>query len=143
MDILWQMLLAKNVNLDCVSRLVMVAWKLWHSRNEWRLNGVMKSGKQLVFGVMQYWAEFLAAIEGDELSSTTVQKMNWSPPPPGLCKVNFDAATFKDIRSTGIGIVIPGIGNALAGSSSPPSTVASGIQDLALNLELLREGDAI
>ncbi|KAK9993760.1 hypothetical protein SO802_023463 [Lithocarpus litseifolius] len=49
-----EMLLAKNVNLDCVSRLVMVARKLWHSRNEWRLNGVMKSGKQLVFGAMQY-----------------------------------------------------------------------------------------
>ena len=32
--------------------------------------------------------------------------MNWSPPPPGLCKVNVDAATFNDIRSTGIGIVI-------------------------------------
>ena len=45
MDILWQILLAENVNLDCVSPLVMVAWKLWHSRNEWRLNGVMKSGK--------------------------------------------------------------------------------------------------
>ena len=127
---------------------------------------------------MQYWAEFLAANEGDELSSTTVQKMNWSPPLPGLCKVNVDVATFKDIRSTGIGIVIrDSLGqvaavlckkleasldpleaeskafevgilfalshgftdvvfegdsqvlvNALAGSSSPPSAVASVIQ---------------
>nr|POE55919.1 hypothetical protein CFP56_77709 [Quercus suber] len=66
------MLLVENVNLDCVSWLVMVAWKLWHSRNEWRLNGVMKSRKQLVFGAMQYWAEFLAANKGDELSSTIV-----------------------------------------------------------------------
>jgi len=63
-------------------------------------------GSKLVFGTMQYWAEFLVTNEGDELPSTTVQKMNWSPPPPGLCKVNVDAATFKDIRSTGIEIVI-------------------------------------
>ena len=59
-----------------------------------------------MFGVMQYWAKFLAANEGDELSSIIVQKMNWSPPLPGLYKVNVDVATFKDIRSTGIGIVI-------------------------------------
>ena len=59
-----------------------------------------------MFGVMQYWAKFLAANEGDELSSNIVQKMNWSPPLPGLYKVNVDVATFKDIRSTGIGIVI-------------------------------------
>ena len=45
MGILWQILLAENVNLDCVSLLVMVAWKLWHNRNEWRLNGVIKFGK--------------------------------------------------------------------------------------------------
>ena len=54
MDLLWQMLLGDNVNLDCVARLVMIAWKVWQSRNEWRLNGVMRSGKQLVFGAMQH-----------------------------------------------------------------------------------------
>ena len=32
--------------------------------------------------------------------------MNWSPPLSGLCKVNVGVATFKDIRSTSIGIVI-------------------------------------
>ena len=55
---------------------------------------------------MQYWAKFLAANEGDELSSIIVQKMNWSPPLSRLYKVNVDVVTFKDIRSTGIGIVI-------------------------------------
>ena len=34
MDLLWQMLLGDNVNLDCVARLVMIAWKVWQSRNE-------------------------------------------------------------------------------------------------------------
>ena len=48
------MLLGDNVNLDCVARLVMIAWKVWKSQNEWRLNGVMRSGKQLVFGAMQH-----------------------------------------------------------------------------------------
>ena len=54
MDILWYLLLGENVNLDCVSWLVMIAWKVWHSRNEWRLIGVMRSGKQLVFRAMQH-----------------------------------------------------------------------------------------
>ena len=34
MDLLWQMLLGDNVNFDCVARLVMIAWKVWQSRNE-------------------------------------------------------------------------------------------------------------
>ena len=63
---------------------------MWHSRNEWRLNGVMKYGKDLVFGAMHYWVEFLAANDSDKHLSIVVQKMNWSPPPPGLCKVNVD-----------------------------------------------------
>ena len=42
--------------------------------------------------------------EGDVHSSSAVQPMYWSPPPLGLYKVNVDAATFKDIRSTGIGV---------------------------------------
>ena len=50
-----------------------------------------------MFGAMQYWAKFLAANEGDELSSNIVQKMNWSPPLPRLYKVNVEVATFKDI----------------------------------------------
>ena len=106
MDILWQMLLGDNVNLDCVAWLVMIAWKVWQSQNEWRLNGVMRSGKQLVFGEMQQWAEFLAVNEGDVLFNLADQMMYWSPPPPGLYEVNVDVATFKDIRATGIGVVI-------------------------------------
>ena len=66
----------------------------------------MHSGKQLVFRAMQHWVEFLAANEGDVLSNSTAQPVYWSPPPLGLYKVNVDAATFKDIRATGIGVVI-------------------------------------
>jgi len=54
MNILWQLLLAENVNLNSISLLVMIALKLWHSQNEWRLNDVMKSGKELVYGAMHY-----------------------------------------------------------------------------------------
>ena len=100
------MLLGDDVNLECVARLVMISWKVWQSRNEWHLNGVMHSGKQLVFRAMQHWVEFLAANEGDVLSNSTAQPVYWSPPPLGLYKVNVDAATFKDIRATGIGVVI-------------------------------------
>ena len=50
--------------------------------------------------------EFLATNEGDVLSNSAVQLVYWSPPPLGLYKVNVDAATFKDIRATRIGVVI-------------------------------------
>ena len=50
--------------------------------------------------------EFLATNEGDVLSNSAVQSVYWSPPPLGLYKVNVDAATFKDIRATRIGVVI-------------------------------------
>ena len=92
--------------MDCVSRLVMIAWKVWFRRNEWRLNGVLRSGKQLVFEAMQHWAKFLAANKGDVRSSFAVQPRYCSPPPPGLYKVNVDAATLKDLGSTGIRFVI-------------------------------------
>ena len=39
-------------------------------------------------------------------SNLAVQSRYWSPPPPGLYKVNVDVATFKDLGSTGIGVVI-------------------------------------
>ena len=39
-------------------------------------------------------------------SNLAVQSRYWSPPPPGLYKVNVDATTFKDLGSTGIGVVI-------------------------------------
>ena len=106
MDLLCQMLLGDDVNLECVAQLVMIAWKVWQSRNEWCFNGVMRSGKQLVFGAMQHWVEFLAANEGDVLSNLTAQLVYWSPPSLGLYKVNVDATTFKDMRATGIGVVI-------------------------------------
>ena len=66
----------------------------------------MRSGKQLIFGAMQHWVEFLAANEGDVLSNSIAQPVYWSPPPLGLYKMNVDAATFKDIRATRIGVVI-------------------------------------
>ena len=40
------------------------------------------------------------------LPSFAVQTLYWSPPLSSLYKVNVDAVTFKDIRSTGIGVVI-------------------------------------
>ena len=66
----------------------------------------MRSGKQLIFGAMQHWVEFLAANEGDVLSNSTAQPVHWSPPPLCFYKVDVDAATFKDIRVMGIGVVI-------------------------------------
>ena len=66
----------------------------------------MRFGKQLIFGAMQHWVEFLAANEGDVLSNSIAQPVYWSPPPLGLYKMNVDAATFKDIRATRIGVVI-------------------------------------
>ena len=71
-DILWQLLLGDNVNLDCAARLVMIAWKVWQSRNERHLSGVSRSGLQLMFGALQLWAEFLAANECDMRSSSVV-----------------------------------------------------------------------
>ena len=93
------------MNLDCV-RLVMIAWKVWQSRNERCLSGVSRSSSQLMFGALQLWAEFLATNEHDMLSGSAVQSLSWSPPPPGFYKVNVDAATFKDTKATGIGVVI-------------------------------------
>nr|POE80671.1 hypothetical protein CFP56_39309 [Quercus suber] len=71
------LLLGVNVNMDHVARLVMIAWKVWQSRNERRLGGVSRPGSQLTFGALQLWAEFLAANGSESCSGSAVQAVYW------------------------------------------------------------------
>ena len=39
-------------------------------------------------------------------TGTTAQKGGWTPPPPGIFKVNVDGATFEDGRNSSMGATI-------------------------------------
>lgn len=80
-DLMWQLMMIEGIRDDLATRVVTIAWALWHNRNELRNGDVRKSGQVLVKWAMDYLAEYGAVIESDELLSLVVeQTVSWSPP---------------------------------------------------------------
>ena len=80
-DLMWQLMMIEGIRDDQATRVVTIAWALWHNRNELRNGDVRKSGQVLVKWAMDYLAEYGAVIESDELLSLVVeQTVSWSPP---------------------------------------------------------------
>nr|XP_023887897.1 uncharacterized protein LOC112000026 [Quercus suber] len=52
------------------------------------------------------------------MDTPTPNRVAWHPPPDGYVKINFDGATFKDIKKASLGVVIQdGFGQVLASLS--------------------------
>lgn len=97
--IMWQLLIVERVNDEKVARVVIIAWTLWHNRNEMRNRpgggGVQKSGQVLVKWAMEYLAEYGVAVELNEPAGPVVEHLVvWTPPRNGCFKINVDSATF-------------------------------------------------
>nr|POE45799.1 hypothetical protein CFP56_42927 [Quercus suber] len=63
MDVMWQLLMIDGGSDEVAARVLTIAWALWQNRNAIRLGGGRKSGQKLVRGVLDYLAEFGAAME--------------------------------------------------------------------------------
>ena len=90
---LWLLLMSENSNEDSAKAVVMIAWVIWHNRNEVRHGGRKKNGKELVHSTMQYLQEFNEANVGfPSLDRNHV--VAWVPPFATRYKVNVDGAVF-------------------------------------------------
>ena len=48
MDLMWKMVIIDWVEEEKVARMVTIAWALWFNRNEIRIGGARKAGKDVV-----------------------------------------------------------------------------------------------
>ena len=66
MDLLWKMVIIDRVEEEKVARMVTIAWALWFNRNEIRLRGVRKAGKDVVRWATNYLEEYWSANESEQ-----------------------------------------------------------------------------
>ena len=79
-DLLWKMVILDCVEEDKVARMVTIAWALWFHRNEIRLGGARKVGKDVVRWATQY-LEYWVANECERSAPVVVERtVSWLPP---------------------------------------------------------------
>ena len=99
--------LLERVESQDMEVVLVQAWLIWNQRNR-----VVHGGKFHDPGWLNNWArEFL---EEFRIASTLMGRAHggqsswdtWQPPPPSVFKINFDAALFSALNSSGFGVVI-------------------------------------
>ena len=102
-DIVWEIKnRCEGVNWELFATTV---WGPWNNRNQVRHGGQCKSYEVIVKEVAKYLKEYQAANMCAE-NTTTPKAVSWRPPKQSWYKVNTDGATFDDIKSCGVGVVI-------------------------------------
>lgn len=107
MDLLWKMVIIDWVDEEKVARMVTIAWALWFNRNEIRLGGARKTGKDVVRWATHYLEEYWAANES-ELSAPVVleRSVSWIPPRTNWFKIHVDGGVFASQKAAGLGVII-------------------------------------
>ena len=99
----------------------MVAWCMWFNRNEARLGKTRQQGSEILQRAWFLLDEFqIANIKLDTGGSR--EDAPWSLPKVPWYKLNVEGATFKSIRSSGVGVVIrdfAGRGKAVLSKNIP------------------------
>nr|POE65564.1 hypothetical protein CFP56_71207 [Quercus suber] len=88
MDMLWYGVMEANWEQTKIEQIVMVAWAVWTNRNKLKVGGVKKSSQQVVYGALEFLAEFQEGGCTVFVLSTNNQT-NWLPPPPTSKKLRF------------------------------------------------------
>ena len=83
----------------------MIVWSIWSQRNQIRTQQAYCSLHQLAQLANEQQQEFLAVQPPPKLK-TPRQRAQWSPPTPGLIKINFDRTIFQEANKSRIGVVI-------------------------------------
>ena len=93
----------KDVNL-----FAMILWTIWNRRNKLRTTNEDYPVSQVSTNAKQALTKYHQANQVVKLQSPVRShpRVNWSPPPEKNFKVNFNEATFKEIRMASLGVVI-------------------------------------
>ena len=107
MDLLWKMIILDRVEEDKVARMVTIAWALWFHRNEVRLGGARKVGKDVVRWATQYLEEYWTANECGRSVPVVVERTgSWLPPRANWFKINVDGAVFESQKAASLVVII-------------------------------------
>ncbi|XP_050260964.1 uncharacterized protein LOC126705795 [Quercus robur] len=82
-----------------------VAWSVWYNRNQ----VAFESKCQMPDQIWRFARSFLHDYKGALVSlnmNPAEKKKGWTPPSPGVLKINVDGATSKDGRNSSVGAVI-------------------------------------
>ena len=80
-----------------------VAWSIWHNRNSVVFESVCRLPNRI-------WGFAIRYLHEHRMERVAVTKNQvagyerWTPPPPGVFKVNVDGATSKDGRNSSVGV---------------------------------------
>ncbi|XP_050258883.1 uncharacterized protein LOC126703864 [Quercus robur] len=87
--------------------MVTKAWALWFNRNEIRLRGSRKAGKDVVRWATQYLEEYWLAIKKEQSTLVVAERaVSWLPPRANWFKINIDGVVFASQNAAGLGVII-------------------------------------
>ena len=86
--------------------MAMIMWTLWYQRNQLRVGLKEFLISQVIPQVSQSLSDFkiLLPWSARHVDHTNSQ-IQWSPPPSGSLKINFDGAMFPELGMAGLGVV--------------------------------------
>ena len=82
-----------------------VAWSVWYNRNQ----DAFESKCQVSGQIWRFARRFLQDYKGAWVTLNTnpaEKNTGWTPPPPGIFKINVDGATSEDGQNSSVGAVI-------------------------------------
>ena len=97
--------LEKKNNLNLMATIL---WTVWHRRNQIKTLNKDYLIAQVVQNAKQTLQDFHNSnmVQSAQVPISARPPVRWKPPPEASLKVNFNDATFKDIRKVGLGAVI-------------------------------------
>lgn len=102
----WVVEVAKQVDEAGLGLFFALCWGLWIARNQAIFNNVNRVVTGIVQRVCDYVQEFCqvrAQVQGLRICPSP---SIWRPPPVGVLKINFDAATFDALEAIGVGVIV-------------------------------------
>ena len=82
-----------------------VAWFVWYNRNQVAFESKCQMPDQIWRFARSYLQDYKSALV--TLNMNPAEKNNgWTPPPPGVFKINVDGATSEDGQNSSVGVVI-------------------------------------
>lgn len=90
-----------------VARVIILAWAMWHHRNEVRLGAQRRPGNMLGNWAASYLEEYKAATVAQINLEPLIQiATTWTPPQHPLFKINVNGAVAKTTRKVGVGVIV-------------------------------------
>nr|XP_051211664.1 uncharacterized protein LOC127329168 [Lolium perenne] len=138
----WLATVFKAVPHGDLTRVVVTLWALWHAHRKAIHEGIIQSP----LSTNCFVERFISDLQVVNKPVNVVQARDargpaWIPPPQGMAKVNFDAATSKNSTTSAIVAVVRGEDGSFLGASS---VILVGVTDLeTLEAMACREGLAI